>query len=155
MPPQNIAPTLGGIWAPPPHYSLGPSNSLALTASRSVQPFCTARGYDQQTHRPRYLCSNSPRGPHVLPPSPPHYTHFLHYYPHPHFFANVSHTHFASVHQAAKLVAALLRVAGVTAGLAESTAGFMTHITCRLTAKNRDQLRNPTLGNRVGTFYVS
>jgi len=31
------------------------------------------------------------------------------------------HTHCASVHQAAKLVAALLRVAGVTAGLAEST----------------------------------
>ena len=30
------------------------------------------------------------------------------------------HTHCASVHQAAKLVAALLRVAGVTAGLAES-----------------------------------
>ena len=29
------------------------------------------------------------------------------------------HTHCASVHQAAKLVAALLRVAGVTAGLAE------------------------------------
>ena len=26
----------------------------------------------------------------------------------------------------------------------------MTHVTCRLTAKNRDQLRNPTLGNRVG-----
>ena len=25
----------------------------------------------------------------------------------------------------------------------------MTHVTCRLTAKNRDQLRNPTLGNRV------
>jgi len=25
----------------------------------------------------------------------------------------------------------------------------MTHITCRLTAKNRDQLRNPTLDNRV------
>ena len=25
----------------------------------------------------------------------------------------------------------------------------MIHITCRLTAKNRDQLRNPTLGNRV------
>jgi len=23
------------------------------------------------------------------------------------------------------------------------------HVTCRLTAKNRDQLRNPTLGNRV------
>jgi len=30
------------------------------------------------------------------------------------------HTHCASVHQAAKLVAALLRVAGVTVGLAES-----------------------------------
>jgi len=33
----------------------------------------------------------------------------------------------------------------------------MTHITCRLTAKNRDQLRNPTLGNRVWasfTFYL-
>ena len=25
----------------------------------------------------------------------------------------------------------------------------MTHVTCRLTAKNRDQLQNPTLGNRV------
>jgi len=25
----------------------------------------------------------------------------------------------------------------------------MTHITCRLTAKNRDHLRNPTLGSRV------
>ena len=24
----------------------------------------------------------------------------------------------------------------------------MTHVACRLTAKNRDQLRNPTLGNR-------
>ena len=30
------------------------------------------------------------------------------------------HTHCASIHQAAKLVAAVLRVAGVTAGLAES-----------------------------------
>ena len=25
----------------------------------------------------------------------------------------------------------------------------MTHVTCRLTAKNRDQLRNPTLGSQV------
>ena len=32
------------------------------------------------------------------------------------------HTHRASVHQAAKLVAALLRVAGVTAGLAEGNS---------------------------------
>jgi len=33
----------------------------------------------------------------------------------------------------------------------------MTHVTCRLTAKNRDQLRNPTLGNWVWatfTFYL-
>jgi len=32
----------------------------------------------------------------------------------------------------------------------------MTQVTCRLTAENRDQLRNPTLGNRVWatfTFY--
>ena len=31
----------------------------------------------------------------------------------------------------------------------------MTHVTCRLTAKDRDQLRNTTLGNRVwATFYL-
>jgi len=34
------------------------------------------------------------------------------------------HTHRASVHQVAKLVAALLRVAGVTAGLAESNGSL-------------------------------
>ena len=34
------------------------------------------------------------------------------------------HTHRASVYQAAKLVAALLRVAGVTAGLAESNGSL-------------------------------
>jgi len=45
------------------------------------------------------------------------------------------HTHFASIHQAAKFVAALLMVAGVTAGLA---AYRRVYITCRLTAKNRD-----------------
>jgi len=28
----------------------------------------------------------------------------------------------------------------------------MTHVTCMLTAKNPDQLRNPTLGNRAFTF---
>jgi len=36
-------------------------------------------------------------------------------------------------------------------------AGFMTQVTCRLTAKNRDQLQNPTLSNRVRatfTFYT-
>jgi len=30
----------------------------------------------------------------------------------------------------------------------------MTHVTCRLTAKNRDQLRNPTLGNRVRATFL-
>jgi len=31
----------------------------------------------------------------------------------------------------------------------------MTHVTCRLTTKNRNQLRNPTLGNRVlATFTL-
>jgi len=35
-----------------------------------------------------------------------------------------SRAHCASVHQAAKLVAALLRVAGVTAGLAESNGSL-------------------------------
>jgi len=35
------------------------------------------------------------------------------------------HTHHASVHQAAKLVAALLRDAGVTAGLAESNGSLL------------------------------
>ena len=31
----------------------------------------------------------------------------------------------------------------------------MTHITCRLTAKNQDQLWNPTLYNQVwATFYL-
>jgi len=60
------------------------------------------------------------------------------------------------LHQAAKLVAALLRVAGVTAGLGKvMAAGFMTQITVRLTAKNRDQLRYPTLGNRVWATLLS
>ena len=68
------------------------------------------------------------------------------------------HTHFASVHRAAKLVAALLRVAGGNwrpgGKYWQPTAGFMTHVTCRLTAKNRDQLRNPTLGNRVWASFT-
>jgi len=52
------------------------------------------------------------------------------------------------------LVAALLRVAGVTADLVESNGRFMSHITCRLTAKNRDQLLNPVLGNRVWATFT-
>ena len=31
---------------------------------------------------------------------------------------------------------------------------YITHLTCRLTAKNRDQLRNPTLGNRVWATFT-
>ena len=30
----------------------------------------------------------------------------------------------------------------------------MTHVTCRLTAKNRSQLRNPTLGSRVWAIFT-
>ena len=30
----------------------------------------------------------------------------------------------------------------------------MTHVTCRLTAENRNQLRNPTLGNRVWVTFT-
>ena len=30
----------------------------------------------------------------------------------------------------------------------------MIHVTCRLTAKNRDQLRNPTPGNRVWATFT-
>jgi len=62
-----------------------------------------------------------------------------------------------SVRQAAKLVSALLRVAGLTAGLAKSNGSLppgLTHITCRLTAKHRDQLRNPKLCNRVWATYT-
>ena len=68
----------------------------------------------------------------------------------------IVHTHCASIHQAAKLVEALLRVAGVTAGLAESKDSLLPGlwITCRLTAKNYDQHRNPTLSNQVwATFF--
>jgi len=34
--------------------------------------------------------------------------------------------------------------------MAAYPAGFLTHVTCRLTVMNRDQLRNPTLGNKYG-----
>jgi len=36
----------------------------------------------------------------------------------------------------------------------EPTAVFMTHVTYRLTAKNRDQLRNHTLCNRVWATFT-
>ena len=65
-------------------------------------------------------------------------------------FGKLFHTHCASVYRAAKLIAALLRPSGKKWQL--TTALFMTHVTCKLTAKNRDQLRDhrPTLGNRIG-----
>ena len=30
----------------------------------------------------------------------------------------------------------------------------MTHVTCRLTAKNRNQLQSPTLGNQVRATFI-
>jgi len=36
----------------------------------------------------------------------------------------------------------------------QPTVGFMIHVTCRLTAKNRDQLPNPTLGSRVWATFT-
>ena len=36
----------------------------------------------------------------------------------------------------------------------QPTTGFITHVTCRLTAKNRDQLHNCTLGNRVWASFT-
>ena len=44
----------------------------------------------------------------------------------PGFKSQTVHTHCASLHQAAKLVAALLSVAGATAGLAESNGSLPT-----------------------------
>ena len=32
--------------------------------------------------------------------------------------------------------------------------GFMTQVTCRLTVKKRNQLRDPTLGNRVWAIFT-
>ena len=56
------------------------------------------------------------------------------------------HTHRASVHQAAKFVAAFCRPGEK---YWQPTAEFMTHVTCRLTAKYRDQL-----GNRVCATFT-
>ena len=36
----------------------------------------------------------------------------------------------------------------------QPTAGFMTQVICRLTAKNRDQLRNPMLGYQVWATFT-
>jgi len=49
------------------------------------------------------------------------------------------HTHRASVHQAAKLVAALLRVARVTAGPAQSNGSLLPGLTRHLQADWQEQ----------------
>jgi len=68
------------------------------------------------------------------------------------------HTHCASVHEVAKLVTALLRVAGGNCRPGgkywQPTARFMTQVTRKMTAKNRDQLWNPTLGNPVWATFT-
>jgi len=59
-----------------------------------------------------------------------------------------AHTHCASVYQAAKLVAALLKVAGVTAGLAESNGS-------QADCQELGSALQPMLGNRVwATFFI-
>ena len=68
------------------------------------------------------------------------------------------HTHRAFVHKAATIGSSPLKVCGGNCRPGEKqwqpTAGFMTHVTCRLTTKNRDQLRNPTLDNRVWASFT-
>ena len=60
---------------------------------------------------------------------------------------------FTKVRQAAKLVAALLMVAGVTAGLAESNGSLLPRVydSCHLQAdcKEPGSAPEPALGNRV------
>jgi len=65
------------------------------------------------------------------------------------------HTHCASVHQAAKLVAARLRVAGVTAGWWKVMAAYRRVYDSRhLQADCQDQLPNPMLGKRVWATFT-
>ena len=71
-------------------------------------------------------------------------------------FRQTVHTHCVCVHQPVKFVAALLRVAKVTAGLAENNGSllpglWLSHL---LTAKNRYQFRNLMLGNQVWATFT-
>ena len=63
------------------------------------------------------------------------------------------HTHCASVHQAAKLVAAVLRVARVTAGLAESNASALesSTLTTRLPSH---PLNSGTSENNGSRYFI-
>jgi len=66
------------------------------------------------------------------------------------------HTHCASVHPAANLVAALLRVAGVTAGLAESN-GSLHHVydSCHMQADCQEPGSAPELyAVQLSTGYL-
>jgi len=72
-----------------------------------------------------------------------------------------AHTHRASVHQAAKLVAALLRVVRVTAGLAESNGSLppvFDSYHLQADCQELGSAPDPTLGNRewaTFTFFTS
>ena len=66
------------------------------------------------------------------------------------------HTHCASS-PSSKTGSSPLKGCGGNCGpkvMAAHRRVFVTHVTCRLTAKNRDQLRNPTLGNRMWVGYL-
>ena len=64
------------------------------------------------------------------------------------------HTHRAPVHRAAKLVAALLRVAGVTAGLAESNGRLnnRAHTHAQMDGQP-ENIMHPDIG-RAEDFYI-
>jgi len=63
---------------------------------------------------------------------------------------------FTPIHQAAKLVAALLRVAGITGGLAESNGSLLPGLWLTSPAGWLPRTANPMLCNRVwATFLVS
>ena len=68
-------------------------------------------------------------------------------------FRQTVHTHHASVRQAVKFVAALLRVAGVTAQASRKVMAAYRRVydSHHLQA---DQLRNPTLGSRVWATFL-
>ena len=129
----------GSVWSPPQHGSLIPLKSTSQTLFWSVQPFWHSS----------WLCPTDRYADHRTLITIGHILMFLHVI-WPNAGGSVAewlacwrgrveiavttlsgnslwqtvHTRHASVHQAAKLVAALLRVAGVTAGLAESNGSL-------------------------------
>ena len=73
-------------------------------------------------------------------------------------FGQTVHTHHASVHQAAKLVAALLRVARVTAGLAKSNGSLYRRVYdsrhLQADCQKSGSAPEPTVGNRVWATFT-